>query len=251
MDFNGKKILITGSSRGIGRATAAELSLRGAVVAVNGRSGETVEAALAAIEPSSALYPVVGDVGTPDGCRQVVEAAVGQMGGLDVLVNAAGVWSPRSIADSDEAFWDRMIDVNLKGTYFCIREALPALRASGGNVVNVSSDAGLKGLKYNSVYCASKAGVVNMTRALALELAPEVRVNCVCPGYVDTDMVRRDYLERSPDPAQAEREAAAYAPLGRMATAGEIAKAVAYLASSAAAYVTGSTLQIDGGSTAG
>jgi NAD(P)-dependent dehydrogenase (short-subunit alcohol dehydrogenase family) len=124
-------------------------------------------------------------------------------------------------------------------------------KASRGNVINVASDAGLIGEKNLSVYCASKGGVVNMTRALALELAPHVRVNCVCPGYVDTDMVRRDMIEKAADPALAEADVMSYAPLKRMARREEVGKAIAYLASDDAGFITGAALAIDGGSTAG
>jgi NAD(P)-dependent dehydrogenase (short-subunit alcohol dehydrogenase family) len=144
-----------------------------------------------------------------------------------------------------------MLDVNLKGTFFCIRAALAALRDSKGNIVNLASDAGLIGELGLTVYCASKGGVVNMTRAMALELAPDVRVNCVCPGYVDTDMVRRDGIEQADDPAAAEQAVINYAPLKRIATPDEIATAIVYLASEDARFVTGAAFQIDGGSTAG
>ena len=144
-----------------------------------------------------------------------------------------------------------MLDVNLKGTFFCIRTALAALRDSKGNIVNLASDAGLIGELDSTVYCASKGGVVNMTRAMALELAPDVRVNCVCPGYVDTDMVRRDGIEQADDPAAAEQAVINYAPLKRIATPAEIATAIVYLASDDARFVTGAAFQIDGGSTAG
>jgi NAD(P)-dependent dehydrogenase (short-subunit alcohol dehydrogenase family) len=120
-----------------------------------------------------------------------------------------------------------------------------------GNVVNLASDAGLIGEVGLAVYCASKGGVVNLTRALALELAPEVRVNCVCPGYVDTDMVRRDVIDAAEDPKAAEAALAASAPLNRIADPSEIASAILYLASDAARFVTGAALQIDGGTTAG
>lgn len=194
---------------------------------------------------------VVGDVSTVKGCESLVHNAVVQLTGLDVLVNAAGVWSPRRIEESDEKFWNHVMDVNLRGPFFCARSALEKLRERQGNIVNIASDAGLKGLVRDAVYCASKGAIVNMTRAMALELAPGVRVNCVCPGYVDTDMVRRDYLEKATDPVAAEREANAYAPMQRMAQAEEIANAILYLASAQAGYITGSALQIDGGSTSG
>jgi NAD(P)-dependent dehydrogenase (short-subunit alcohol dehydrogenase family) len=143
------------------------------------------------------------------------------------------------------------MDINLKGTFFCSRSALPALRAREGVIVNVASDAGLMGERGLAVYCASKGGVVNLTRAMALDLAPRVRVNCVCPGYVDTDMVRRDYIDRSDDPESVEREVNQAAPMKRMARPEEVAAAILYLASSDGAFITGAALQIDGGSTAG
>jgi NAD(P)-dependent dehydrogenase (short-subunit alcohol dehydrogenase family) len=125
------------------------------------------------------------------------------------------------------------------------------LRKSNGNIVNIASDAGLMGFAGIAVYCASKAGVVNMTRAMALEIAPDVRVNCVCPGYVDTDMIRRDNIDKKEDPAAAEQKMIDYAPMKRIATPAEISQAVLYLASSEAGYVTGAALAIDGGVTAG
>lgn len=140
---------------------------------------------------------------------------------------------------------------NLKGTFFCIRAALSALRDSGGNVVNVASDAGLIGeAASGSVYCASKGGVVNMTRVMAIELAPAVRVNSVCPGYVDTDMIRLN-PDGSPITESDWNEMIAYAPVRRIADPAEIASAILYLASGDARFITGAALQIDGGSTAG
>ena len=200
---------------------------------------------------SERLLAAPGDVATAAGCEAMVGAAIAGLGGLDVLVNSAGIGKDGTIEDFDEAAWDETLDVNLKGTFFCIRTALAALRASQGNVVNVASDAGLMGQVGLIVYGASKGGVVNMTRAMALELAPQVRVNCVCPGYVDTDMVRRDYIEQADDPAAAEQEVLNFAPMKRMATVDEIATAILYLASDNAGFVTGSALQVDGGSTAG
>jgi NAD(P)-dependent dehydrogenase (short-subunit alcohol dehydrogenase family) len=128
---------------------------------------------------------------------------------------------------------------------------LAALRDSKGNIVNLASDAGLIGDPTMAVYCASKGGVVNMTRAMSLELAPDIRVNCVCPGYVDTDMVRRDGIEQASDQIAMEQELINTAPLKRIATPGEIATAIVYLASDDARFVTGAAFQIDGGTTAG
>jgi NAD(P)-dependent dehydrogenase (short-subunit alcohol dehydrogenase family) len=155
------------------------------------------------------------------------------------------------IEHARHAMWDATLDINLKGTFSCVKAALPHLQAAKGNVVNVASDAGLIGENGLSIYCASKGGVVNLTRAMALELAPDIRVNCVCPGYVDTDMVRRDGIEKAADPAAAEAELVAYAPLRRIARPREIGRAIAYLASDDAVFVTGAALAIDGGTTIG
>jgi len=223
----------------------------GARVAINGRSKESVEEAIASLNNRDALVVAAqGDISTAKGCESLVNSAITGLGGLDILVNAAGILFATSIEDSTEEIWNQTLDINLKGTFFCSKYAIPALRKSGGNIVNVASDAGLIGEKELSVYCASKGGVVNMTRAMALELAPLIRVNCVCPGYV-TDMIRRDYIEQSQDPQLVEADILQYAPLKRIAKPDEIAKAILYLASDDAVYITGSVLQIDGGTTAG
>lgn len=251
MEFSGKRVLVTGSSRGIGQATARLFCESGAQVAVNGRTPDSTAAGMAALGDSDRLVAAPGDVSSVAGCEAVVGAAVEELGGLDILVNSAGVAFFLPLDDSDEAVWDATLDTNLKGTFFCVRAAADPLRESGGNIVNVASDAGLIGEKGLSVYCASKGGVVNLTRAMALELAPAVRVNCVCPGYVDTDMVRRDGIDQADDPQSAEQTIVDYAPLKRISKPTEIAKAIAYLAGEDAVFITGSALQIDGGSTAG
>ncbi|MBP09554.1 MAG: glucose 1-dehydrogenase [Arenicellales bacterium] len=251
MAFSGKRVLVTGSSRGIGQAVARQFFQSGAQVAVNGRTPDSTAAGMAALGDSDRLVAAPGDVSSVAGCEAVVAAAVEGLGGLDILVNSAGVAFFLPLEDSDEAVWDATLDTNLKGTFFCMRAAAGPLRDSGGNIVNVASDAGLIGEKGLSVYCASKGGVVNLTRAMALELAPTVRVNCVCPGYVDTDMVRRDGIDQADDPQAAEQAIVDYAPLKRISKPAEIAKAIAYLAGEDALFITGSALQIDGGSTAG
>ncbi|MDH3534454.1 MAG: glucose 1-dehydrogenase [Gammaproteobacteria bacterium] len=250
-DFTNKRVLVTGGTRGIGKAVVAAFNRAGARVAVNGRSDESVEKTIGALTGKDRLFAAPGDVGAVAGCDRVVGGAIEALGGLDILVNCAGVGMDLPIEESDESLWDRILNVNLKGTFFCCRAALGALRESKGSIINIASDAGLMGNPNSSIYCASKGGVVNMTRAMALELAPDVRVNCVCPGYVDTDMVRRDWIEQDDDPARLEQMLCDYAPMKRMATPEEIAGAVLYLATVEAGFVTGSSLQIDGGSTAG
>lgn len=250
-DFTNKRVLVTGSTRGIGNAVANAFNNAGARVAINGRTADSVKKTIGALSDNERLFAAPGDIGTVAGCEKAVNSAIELLGGLDILVNSAGVGVDVSMEESDESLWDKTLSVNLKGTFFCCRAALAALRVSKGNIINIASDAGLMGNPDSSIYCASKGGVVNMTRALALELAPEVRINCVCPGYVDTDMVRRDWIDKNDDPAGLEKMLRDYAPMKRMATPEEIASSVLFLATAESGFITGSALQVDGGSTAG
>jgi NAD(P)-dependent dehydrogenase (short-subunit alcohol dehydrogenase family) len=252
MNFTDKKVLITGASRGIGYATVQAFLALGARVAINGRTEQSVTEAIARLAGGDRLVAAPGNLGSVAGCETAVNAAIEGLGGLDVLVNCAGICVDSTVEETDEAMWDETSNINLKGTFFCVRAALPALRKnSGSSIINLASVAGLQGYAEGSVYCASKGGVVNLTRALALEFAPDIRVNCVCPGWVDTDMLRRDYVDIADDPAAAEREAMAEAPLKRVSTPEEIASAIIYLASHDARFITGVALPLDGGLSAG
>jgi len=250
MDFKDNRVLITGSSRGIGYGIARAFIKSGARIAINGRTSQSVNTAIKKLGHNEQLIAAPGDIGTVAGCELVVKTAVDAFGGLDILVNSAGIGAGRPIADCDEQMWDDHMDVNLKGTFFTCRAAIPELRKSGGNIVNIASDAGLMGVPGLVVYCGSKGGVITMSKAMALEIAPEIRVNCVCPGYVDTDMIRQS-INNKPDPAAAEQKMIDYAPLKRISKPAEIAFAVQYLASYEARFITGAALPIDGGSTAG
>jgi NAD(P)-dependent dehydrogenase (short-subunit alcohol dehydrogenase family) len=250
MDFTDKRVLVTGASRGIGFEIATAFLTAGARVAINGSTEQTVGKAMERLGNSERTVAAPGNIGTVAGCELAVSTAVQAFGGLDVLVNNAGVGAGRPIEECDEAMYDAHADVNLKGLFFCCRAALPELRKSRGNIVNIGSDAGLMGVPGITVYCGTKGGVVNMTRAMALEIAPDVRVNCICPGYVDTDMIRISIAKR-PDPAAAEQKMIDYAPLKRIASTQEIAHAVLYMASHEARFITGASLPIDGGASAG
>ena len=250
MTFNGKAVLVTGASRGIGRATAKAFLDAGARVAINGRTREFVARAIDSLGANDQLVAAPGDIATVAGCEAVVGAALDGLGGLDILVNNAGVLKIAQMADSDEPVWDSIIDINVKGTYFCSRAALPALKEARGAIVNVASEAGLNGYPGLTVYCASKGAIVNLTRAMSQELAPTVRVNCVCPGVIDTDMARIGFALEGDAAAGLEKEAKLY-PMKRIGTADEVASAILYLASSDAGFVTGAALAIDGGATAG
>jgi NAD(P)-dependent dehydrogenase (short-subunit alcohol dehydrogenase family) len=242
LDFSGQTVLVTGGTRGLGRVICRTFLDAGADVVTCARNTPT-EPVVSSDGSRSATF-VAADVRDADQVGAVVAAAVDQTGRLDVLVNNAGGGFSGPMEEMTEAKWDNALDVNLKSTFFCVKAALPALRMSRGNIVNVASAAGLMGLPGTIVYCAAKGAVVNMTKAMALAFAPDVRVNCVCPGYVDTDMVRRDGIEAAADPAAAEQALLDYSPL-------EIATAIAYLAHADTRFITGAALQIDGGITAG
>lgn len=254
--FNGKSVLITGGSGGMGRAIAKGFLQEGAQVVL----ADIDEAKLADVGSElSALGPVSGiptDVTKPDQCKRAVEAVVERHGRLDILVNGAGVWVEGPAEAVTEAEWDRTVDINLKGTFFCCRHAIPHLVETRGAIVNVISDAGLMGYANTSVYCASKGGVTLLTKSLGLELAPKgVRVNGICPCDVDTPMI--EFQARTyggGDPEGYKRNLLSLYPQGersRFVTADEIAAFVLFLCSDAAAPITAACLPIDFGLTAG
>lgn len=249
MDFKDKRILVTGGTRGIGEAVVRGFLDAGARVAIHGSSQETVGQAVARHEVGDRAVGVAGDLGKVSECQRIIETAVEQLGGLDVLVNNAGVMATTMFEDTTEKEWDRVMNIDLKAPFFCIRHAVPALRESGGNVVNVASILGLGGRGANmSLYCVAKAGVVNMTRDLSISLAPHIRVNCVCPGAVETDMLKAS--GRRLGDGDKEKGYAIMLkdrPIKRPAQPSEIASGVLYLASSQASFVTGTALVIDGG----
>ena len=249
MDLAGKRVLVTGGTRGIGRAAVEAFLQAGARVAVNGSNAASVSSALAGLGAGDRAVAASGDLGHVPGCQQVVEEAVAALGGLDILVNNAGVGHPKPFEETTAADWDATVNINLRAVYFCTKYAVPALRRAKGNVVNIASILGLGGRGAGlSLYCASKGGVVNLSRDLAIELAPDIRVNCICPGAVDTEMLQE--LGRSLGKGDV---TAGYAiltqnrPMKRVARASEIANAILYFASDLASFVTGSIHVVDGG----
>ena len=252
MDKGEKKaVLITGGTSGIGLA-AAELFLQaGWQVAVMGRDAGKGREALAYLGKTAgkAVY-WQGDVSNTEDCRRVVTETARQFGRLDALINSAGIYFERAIEDVDEAAFDRMLSVNLKGTYFMTKYAVSIMKKQGsGCIVNVSSDAGLQGNMLCSTYCASKGAVNMFTKAMALELGPfGIRINAVCPGDVLTPLTEAQ-LAQYPDREQALGEMGSIYPLGRIASPAEVASVIKFLCSREAGFVNGALWSIDGGLT--
>ncbi len=246
IDLTGKRALVTGAQQGIGRGIALALAQAGADVAIN-----YLDDAEAAAEVAAGVRgfgqrgePIKGDVGQPEAAQALVDAAAAALGGLDILVNNAGVFPRVAFLDIAEADWDYVMNVNLKGGFFAAQAAARGMiaRGAGGAIINLASQA-IRGSSPRGVhYAASKGGVVSMTRAMALELAPHgIRVNAIAPGLTDTAQPRYGSTEDEL------AEMAAMIPVGRMAQPADIAGMAAFLASDLAAFITGQTMHVNGG----
>jgi NAD(P)-dependent dehydrogenase (short-subunit alcohol dehydrogenase family) len=238
--------LVTGGSSGIGLAIARMLKDEGFELTLVSRRPERIEAAAAELGATS----IAADVSEAEECERIVAEHRERFGGLDVLVCNAGriVWKP--VVETTEEEWNRVQAVNVKGTFLFCRAAIPVMRERGGGaIVCTASISGVVGLPLQSAYSASKGAIVQLTRQLAVELAPEIRVNAVAPGAIDTPFLHR-LVEGSDDPAGLTAAIAADHPLQRIASADEVARTIVFLASEAAAFVTGAILPVDGGFTA-
>ncbi|RJL31713.1 SDR family NAD(P)-dependent oxidoreductase [Bailinhaonella thermotolerans] len=240
----GKVAIVTGGGSGIGRATALLFAREGAKVVVADIDADGAAATAAEIGADGLAVPA--DVSDPADCERVVKSAVDGFGRLDVLFNNAGIIRRTTVLDLDAGEWDRVMAVNVRSVFLMCKYAIPAM-TEGGSIVNTGSGWGLKGGGNAISYCASKAAVVNMTRALAIDHARDgIRVNSVNPGDTDTPMLREEARQLREDWAAFAADAADR-PMGRAGSPEEIAQAVLFLASDASSYVTGSALVVDGG----
>ena len=253
-DFNGKVALVTGGARGIGLAVARALMQRGCDIAVfDLPRADGAELAALGSEMGREALLVVGDVAASSDWQAAIAATIQRFGRLDVLVNNAGIGGHIGPLETyPEAEFDRVMAVNAKGVYLGMKLAIPHLRTTKGNIVNISSISGLSGGQSIFAYTASKHAVIGMTKTAAAELSSQgVRVNAVCPAPTDTPMMRELAETRMPnDPGAFARDFAKRLPMGRYGTPEEVANAVVYLASDAASFSTGAVLTVDGGALA-
>jgi NAD(P)-dependent dehydrogenase (short-subunit alcohol dehydrogenase family) len=255
-DMTGKTVVVTGAAGGVGAATARRFAETGATLVLGDLNAVALEDLCGRLAALSEVHGVTCDVSSVADIENLMAEAVEATGRIDVLVNTAGLWVEGATEEMTEADWDRVVDVNLKGTFFACSRAIPELKKTEGCIINLSSDCGLVGTPETAVYTASKGGVSLLTKALALELAPSlVRVNAVCPADIMTPMLRYQadtYGEGDPD-GYFKRLLGSYAQgeKARFITPGEVAELIFFLASAPAAPITGANISIDFGTSAG
>jgi NAD(P)-dependent dehydrogenase (short-subunit alcohol dehydrogenase family) len=247
LSLNGRKAVVTGAKGGMGKAAAILLAQSGADVAVIDRVIEDGELEAVAHEIRSLgrrSIAIQADVRSKTEVEQFIQQSVADLGTIDILVNSAGIVSASKMIDMPEEEWDETLDVNLKGTFLCCQAAARTMvKRRAGNIINIASEYGLRAAVDRGAYCASKAGVINLTRVLALELAEyNVRVNAIAPGVIKTPLSWRCWTEPAVLKATEAR-----IPLGRLGMPEEVASAILFLASDAGSYITGQNLLVDGG----
>jgi meso-butanediol dehydrogenase/(S,S)-butanediol dehydrogenase/diacetyl reductase len=250
--LEGKVSLITGAGSGIGQAMAVLFAREGSKVAVADISAEGGRETVRRIrdEGGEAEFFQV-DVSSAEQVRRMVDAVIARFGRIDILCNNAGIGVAATVVDTTEEDWDRVINVDLKGVFLGCKYVIPhMLRQGGGVIVNTASVAGMVGVLNRAAYCAAKAGVIGLTKSIAVDFVTKgIRANCVCPGTVETPWIDK-ILAQQPDPVAERQRMIERQPMGRMGKPEEIAAAALYLASDEAAFVTGTELVIDGGLTA-
>jgi len=249
-----KVALITGGSSGIGMAIAQRFLKEGAKVVITGRSKERCDSALNQLNTivEDAVDSATGDVSKWDDVEKMVEKTVKRFGRIDILINNAGIYLEKRIEETSEEEWDQVININLKGVFLCSKAVYPHFKNQGsGTIVNISSDSGVSGNPNEAAYCASKGGVTNLTRAMALDYAKEnIRVNAICPAVINTPMLQKE-VDRQEDKDAYLKEVDELHPVGRVGRPEEVAFAVLMVASDEASFITGANISVDGGFTAG
>ncbi len=251
-DFNQQRVLITGGTSGMGEASAVAFVEAGARVVITGRNQQRARDIMNRCKDAAgSIVFVAGDIGKRKKCDLIVTETVGILGGLDIVVNSAGVIYHATAEETTDEQWLETMNVNVNGMFYICRAALPHLRASRGSIVNIASDAALSGSYHLTAYCASKGAVLQMTRAMALDYAHEgIRIVPICPGDVDTPMLRGEFRDRGLEAEVGLRESAEGVPLNRVCSAAEVADMVLYACSDSANFITGYPLVLDGGNRA-
>jgi NAD(P)-dependent dehydrogenase (short-subunit alcohol dehydrogenase family) len=248
--FSDQTVLVTGATSGLGEAIALRFAANGARLVTTGRDrsrGEALSARLHEMGTSNTF--IAGDITSSGFGEDLVQQAVSQYGGLDICVNSAGVIHHATVEETSDEAWDETMAVNVNGVFYVCRAAVQAMKANGGGViVNIASDAALSGFEHLAAYCASKGAVLQLSRAMARDHGRDgIRVVPVCPGDVDTSMLRGEFADRGIDVEQGLQESAANVPMRRVCTPEEVADLVLYAASDAARSMTGYPLVLDGG----
>ena len=250
--FDGQGVVVTGGAQGMGRAIAEAFVAEGARVVLGDLNESVVQATAADLGGGDQAIGLRCDVTNANAVKALTDAAISHLGGVDIFVNNAGTITMQKMTDISEDDWDLVMDVNAKGVFLCTRAIVPhMLERKKGAIVNIASQAGKRGYKLFTHYCASKAAVIVFTKGVALEIAPDVRINCVCPGIVNTDMMEREYAWEQAMTGEPKESIKARwmsgIPMGRFQEPEHVARVALFLASDDASEMTGQAINVTGG----